>query len=286
MHSRPANASTFAAWWRRLDKSQVLKWTVYILLTLNWAYYFFDDWRMASFTLNEGGSFLDWARAFNTTIDEFGWLGLVYMFELETYALDDRVFENRALKWSVHGFRLLCYVLLAHTVFARVDDVRELKSLGRAGDVASLCQVADGDVSFGENYEYTPITSANCAGLSKSQQLYYIEPTVITDADGHELEVWLRWIDLEDAVVWLLVTWSIELEVWLQNRDVTGGLLMLVSHSAKVFYAVLLGNAAVWAWLGHWLYAWDQFLWIAGFWAIENNIAEWRSEILDEYSGA
>lgn len=286
MHAPIANDGALAAWWRRLDKGQALKWAVYALLTLNWAYYFFDDWRMAAYTLNEGGSFLDWARAFNTTIDEFAWLGLVFMFELETYALDDRAFENRTLKWSVHGFRLLCYVLLAHTVFARVNDVRELESYGPAGGVASLCQVADGDVSFGDNYEYTPITSANCAGLTTDHEFFYIEPTVITDVDGHELEVWLRWIDLEDAVVWLLVTWSIELAVWLQNRDVTGGLLMLVSHSAKVFYAVLLGNAAFWAWLGHWLYAWDQFLWIAGFWAIENNIAEWRAEILEEYAGA
>jgi hypothetical protein len=28
--------------------------------------------------------------------------------------------------------------------------------------------------------------------------------------------------------------------------------------------------------MGHWLYTWDQLLWICGFWAIEFNLKEWR----------
>jgi hypothetical protein len=31
--------------------------------------------------------------------------------------------------------------------------------------------------------------------------------------------------------------------------------------------------------MGHWLYAWDQTLWICGFWAIEFNLKEWRDQI-------
>jgi hypothetical protein len=31
--------------------------------------------------------------------------------------------------------------------------------------------------------------------------------------------------------------------------------------------------------MGHWLWAWDQTLWICGFWAIEYNMREWREEI-------
>jgi uncharacterized membrane protein YphA (DoxX/SURF4 family) len=83
--------------------------------------------------------------------------------------------------------------------------------------------------------------------------------------------------------MWLLVVWAIELSVWLQNRDITGGILMVVSHAARVGYAVLLANAAFWAWTGHWVWGWDQFLWIAGFWAIERNLSEWREEIREEH---
>ena len=34
--------------------------------------------------------------------------------------------------------------------------------------------------------------------------------------------------------MWLLVVWAIELAVWLQNREITGGALMVVSQAAKV----------------------------------------------------
>ena len=76
--------------------------------------------------------------------------------------------------------------------------------------------------------------------------------------------------------------WAIELAVWLQNRNITGGRLMLASHAAKFFYGILFLHMSWWAYIGHWLYAWDQFLWIAGFWAIENNLSEWRDEIRAE----
>ena len=33
------------------------------------------------------------------------------------------------------------------------------------------------------------------------------------------------------------------------------------------------------AWRGHWLYSWDQVLWIAGFFAIELNVKDWRESI-------
>ena len=55
-----------------------------------------------------------------------------------------------------------------------------------------------------------------------------------------------------------------------------GGSLLLVSQAGKAFYAVLFLDAAYWAWMGHWLYTWDQLLWILGFWAIEFNLKEWR----------
>ena len=37
-----------------------------------------------------------------------------------------------------------------------------------------------------------------------------------------------------------------------------------------------------WAWLGHWLYLWDELVWIGGFAVIEMNMNEWRDEITEE----
>jgi hypothetical protein len=44
--------------------------------------------------------------------------------------------------------------------------------------------------------------------------------------------------------------------------------------------------AIYWATLSHWLYVWDEFVWIAGFAAIEMNISDWRQDILKEQAVA
>jgi hypothetical protein len=267
---------------RRLDWGQVIKWTVYGLLLINFFYYFFEEMYIASHTLRQGGTLLQWMEELATSIDELGWFGLLFMFEMETYTLSDATLERRSVRWSIHGIRLVCYIMLAHTVFARITTVSGFEAVEQATEVTNLCQVADREISFGENYRYTIVDQSNCTVLSRDNTFFYLDPSVITDTDGYNLERKHVWVDLNDAVVWLLVVWAIELAVWLQNRDITGGRLMLATHAAKVFYAVLFMHAGWWAFTGHWVYSWDQFLWIAGFWAIEMNLSEWREEIREE----
>lgn len=276
----PAESTRTPSRWERLDKSQVIKWTVYSLLLLNWAYYAVEEFYIASHVLREGGTFLQWTQEFATTIDEFAWFGLLFAFELETYALDESL-EKRWVKWSVHGLRLVCYVFLAHTVYARVASMTDVNAAQVAPEITSLCQVADQEISFVKNYDYEIVTKANCRTLSQDTVFYRLDPSVITDRDGLAIEKKHAWIDFQDAIMWLLVVWAIELTVWLQNRNITGGVLMLASYSARLGYLVLMGHAAFWAWSGHWVWAWDQFLWIAGFWAIENNLSEWRDDLRD-----
>ena len=274
-----------ASRWQRLDKGQLVKWSIYSLLLLNWGYYAVEEIYIASHVLRNGGTFLQWTEEFATTIDEFAWFGLLFMFELETYSLD-KALEKPWVKWSVHGMRLVCYVFLAHTVYARVSTMVDVFAVVPSTEITGLCQVADQEISFGSNFRYEIVTAENCGSLSSDTVYYMLEPTVITDSNGFALEKKHVWVDFQDAVIWLLVVWAIELAVWLQNRDITGGVLMVVGHGARVGYALLFINAAFWAWTGHWVWAWDQFLWIAGFWAIERNLSEWREEILEEQPDA
>ena len=41
----------------------------------------------------------------------------------------------------------------------------------------------------------------------------------------------------------------------------------------------LWGAAAYWIYRGHYRYAYDEALWILGFFAIERNISDWKSDI-------
>jgi hypothetical protein len=49
-----------------------------------------------------------------------------------------------------------------------------------------------------------------------------------------------------------------------------------------VQYSLLWGAAAYWIYRGHYIYAWDEALWILGFMAIGMNLKEWRQEIEEE----
>jgi len=265
----------------RINFQQTLKWTVYGLLLLNWAFYIQEDWQNAQHTLRNGGSLLEWTRAFGTTFDEAAWFGLLFLWELETYALSDDAL-NRMFQWLFLGIRGVCYLFLAHTVFAWATDYVELQNTEADPDITSLCQLADQEFSFAYNLHYTLIDEQNCKQLSTGPDFYLVDNSAVTDTEGFAVERRSAWFDLQDAVTWLLIMFTIELGIWLQERNITGGALMLASHAGKVFYGVLFIDAAYWAWMGHWLWAWDQSLWIFGFWAIEYNMKEWREEIEHE----
>lgn len=262
----------------RINLQQLVKWTVYSLLLVNWGFYILEDWDKAQFTLANGGSFLDWTEAFGTTLDEAAWFGLLFLWELETYALSDESW-NRFLHWAFLGIRGVCYVFLAHTVFAWATTFFDLETTEVSTEITSLCQLTGQDISFAFNQHYIVIDEENCDDLSDGPEFFYVDNSAITDQPGFDVERRSAWIDLQDAVTWLLIMFSIELGIWLQDRNITGGALTLVSQSGKVFYAVLFFDAAYWAWMGHWLWAWDQTLWICGFWAIEYNMKEWRDQI-------
>jgi hypothetical protein len=100
---------------------------------------------------------------------------------------------------------------------------------------------------------------------------------------GLNLERHLAWVDLAEAVVWLLIVFAIELVVRLQNQGVTGGSLISTLNALQLFlYSTLIAFSIYWATLSHWLYVWDEFVWIAGFAAIEMNISNWRDELLED----
>ena len=264
--------------YRRVHPRQVIKWTVYGLLLFNFALYIGDDWGNAQAKLRTGGDWLDWAGAFGTSLDLAAWFGLLLLWELETYVLPAEA-HTRFLRWSFLSVRLVCYVFIAHTVASRAVTVNELRSVQPEPGLTSLCQLTGSGVSYARNVEYTLIDADNCAALSKGNQFWYVDNSAITDAEGLRMERQSTWIDLQDAIAWLLVMLTIEIAIWLQNRDITGGALMFASRAGKVLYALLMAHAVYWAWRGHWLYAWDQFLWIAGFFAIELNVQDWRKWI-------
>jgi hypothetical protein len=262
---------------------QAIKWTVYTLLIINFVYYIFEDWNRAMHTLHAGSTFLDWTSEFATSIDESAWFLLLAMFEIETYVIDDEDWTGRLAR-TVRGIRLLCYVLIAHTVYAFVITLIDLQPTVVVEDVSNLCDMTGADVSYVYNLEYTEVNAQTCGELSDESQFYWLaDDPLVSDMAGLDLERDLAWVDLFEAVTWVLILLAIEAVVRLQGRGVTGGKLMSTANGASIFlYLALIAFGIYWATLSHWLYLWDELVWIGGFAAIEMNLSEWRNELLDD----
>ncbi len=280
-------AATAAAADLRLHRiQQGVKWTVYTLLLVNFGFYIVEDSVRAAHTLTAESTFLDWTSEFATTIDESAWFILLFMFELETYALSDEALKGWVAR-LLHGVRLVCFVMIAHTIYAYVDSVVNLQATQPVEEASNLCDLAGQDLSFVYNLEYTAVTRNTCDGLSSASAFYRVgEDPVVTDMAGLSLERALSWADLYEGTAWLLALLAIETVLRLQDRGVTGGTLMrTVNWGKNLLYASILGVGVYWASLAHWLYLWDEILWIGGFMAIDMNLSEWRQEMLDERTG-
>ncbi len=259
---------------------QTIKWIVYSLLLINFGFYFVEDAVRASHTLTADSTLLDWTNEFANTIDESAWFMLLFTFELETYVLPDSAWTSWVGR-LVRGVRIVGFVMIAHTVYAYLVSVSDLKPTVPVENVSSLCELADQDLSYVFNLRYSEITPENCESLSPASQFYRVaEDPIVSDAAGLALERDLALADLAEVLIWLLIILTIELVVRFQERGITEGRLLIGTKLAKVaLYLSLFGLGVYWATLSHWLYFWDELVWICGFAAIEANVSQWRDEI-------
>lgn len=263
---------------------QLLKLAVYTLLLINFAQYIRNDWVIAAHTMRHGGGFLEWTQAFAVTIDEGAWFVLLFLLELETYVLSDEAL-TRWRTLAIRGIRLVCFVSIAHTIFAYSDIVYDVSRAPQIEGVTDLCQLADTDVSYAKNLVYTEIGAQNCASLSTADRFFYVDPPdflIVEDSEGLTIERELAWVDLIEAIVWLFILLFIEIGVRVQDRGIARGPIIKLLSKANIFLFSLLGFAALyWIYRGHWMFAWDELVWVAGFAAIEMNMAQWRDEIIE-----
>ena len=271
--------STKTSWWQALDLKQRLKLVIYALLLVNFAHYIGNDIEQAQHTFHSGWRWYDWTSNFATTLDELGWFVLLFLLELETYVLSDDAF-TRGRVLAMNAIRLICYFAIGHAVFAFGEYLVDLAAATHHVDSA-LCAFANDGLSFTRNLEYWELDASNCGALSTGSEFYiFSQGQVISDAAGMTIELELAWIDLVEVVVWLFILSFIELRIRLQDRGISSSQLLSFATTTKgVLYGILWCLATYWAYRGHWIFAWDEALWILGFMAIGMNLSDWRKEI-------
>lgn len=268
----------------RIPPKQWVKIVVYSLLLVNFVHYAINDFTRMTYTWNETWTWFDWTSAFATTLDESAWFLLLMLLELETYVLSDEAFTARRVR-IMHGLRALCIVVIGHTIFAFGDYLLKLDGEHTHHTNTPLCSLAGQGASFTRNLQYWDLEADTCEALSKGTEYFQFDQgELVTDLDGWQIEWGLAWSDFIEVVVWVLILGMIEIMVRLQDNGITKGTTMRVAKTLNAtLYLVLWAISGYWAALGHYVFAWDEALWILGFMVIGMNLSDWRDEIDAQY---
>ena len=259
---------------------QAFKYTVYVLLAMNVYWFFDEESSAATLQFANGIDFADLIEAFSATIDTAAWVVLLLMFELETYVLDDQQF-TKAVTWSLHGLRALCYAFIVYAFYGYIANLTFLYETTALPDVTDICALLPDQWSWAVTLDdYAELNAANCASFSDASVYYqFRDMMAVVDAQGLRDIRYLAWVDVINAAVWLLVVMVLEIDVRLQERDRYEGLALRLSTIAKfVLYSLLLLAAIYWGLKGDFIDFWDAFLWLVAFVFIELNVFEWRQE--------
>jgi len=259
---------------------QAFKYTVYVLLAMNIYWFFAEETSAAALQFANGIEFADLIEAFSATIDTAAWVVLLLMFELETYALDDQQF-TKAVTWSLHGLRALCYAFIVYAFYGYIANLTYLYETTALSGVTDICSLLPDQWSWAVTLDdYAELNAANCATFSDASVYYqFRDMMAVVDAQGLRDIRYLAWVDVINAAVWLLVVMVLEIDVRLQERDRYEGLALRLSTIAKfVLYSLLLLAAIYWGLKGDFVDFWDAFLWLVAFVFIELNVFEWRQE--------
>ena len=276
------STSSFKLGNHSFGRLELIKLIVYSALLVNFVFYISDDLEIASHTLYEGSTFLETTRAFTTTIDLSAWFVLLSLLELETYWLSDDALSR--MGWmSMHGVRALCILFLAHTLYAWAVNLNDIYSAIPIEGVNSLCQLVEADKSYTNNLVYTEINPENCSSLSSANQFYLIDPPtyfIVQDAAAMVIEKELAWADMIEAVAWVLIILIIEVIIRIQDKNISASKALAALLRLKTLLFMCLWMVALyWGYRGHYLFVWDEFMWIAGFYVIDMNLTKWREEI-------
>ena len=260
-----------------------IKAALYALLLANFGYYLFEDWSRTSFSLTDAASFYDWVREFNTSLDEVAWFTLLLIFELETYVLDESGWSPGLARIAL-AIKLIAFCLIGHTLYVNFTALTEILGPVSASAGSDLCDLADTGQSWLFNLNYTLITPETCDVLPQAPQYWEIpgEP-VVTSSAGLDLARRLAWCDFMETAAWLSLGASMETAIRITDRRVTSGYAVTALGWLKFgLYALILALGIYWAYCGHWVYLWDELLWIFGFAFLEVNLDGWREEIDNE----
>ncbi len=245
---------------------------------------------MSSYTHEEIVYFLDHGNPltvsefiayFPSTLQSVGWILLVAFFEIETYSLDEEA-SNRTVKLLLLA-RVIAYSMVIAALYLNFTSLAWSLAVGQdLLEEVSMCEIAELEeyVWYSFNWFNLPVNTENCALMGQGENWYQTDARVFTDQVGMERQIFLSRVDIVEISTWLTIACCFELKTQLLERELSHSILLkLTSYLLVLLYAVLFLIIVYWASIGVYKWAFDEFVWIFGFYLIDLNLDEWEDEL-------
>ena len=252
---------------------KVFKYSVYALLTLNIFLFFQEESLAIQQAFSQGIDLGDIIQGYAATIDTAAWVLLLLLFEFETSVLRPRTLARPDIRVSFSLVRVFSYGFIGYAFYGYFTKMLFINGISPFV-VDDVCRLVGQGFSIIDTLDQYPMLAAENCGTLNSQALFQLnEQNIIGHADQWSAIQWLALADVINSFTWIAVVIVLEVDVRLQQQNRFKGRVVLVSKNIKfVLYAILLGAATYWGFLGDLLDFWDAFMWLLAFFFIEVNI--------------
>ncbi|MFN2167972.1 MAG: hypothetical protein ACK2U9_17155, partial [Anaerolineae bacterium] len=213
----------------------LFKYTVYALLTWNAVLFYQDDFAASAITFSEGVDWRNVVEAFSATIDTTAWIVLLLLFELETAVISDDRLQG-GLKWTLMAIRTLSYFFIVYAFYgycAKYFVVTDVLPFS----VNDACSLAGQGWNYVASLDDYPPLDASACQLMQGRELFLISGTqILGTAEALESTRELAVIDVVNAATWLIIVVLLEVEVWMQLKDLLTEKLLVVAKYVKGFF--------------------------------------------------
>ena len=257
---------------------QFFKYLVYMLLAYNILLWFQEDLAASAETFGDTVTWQNVVEAYSATIDTAAWVLLLLLFELETSVIPDDKLKG-GLKWLITGTVAICYILITWAFYGYLVKYGVITNVVPF-EIGDVCKLAGTEWNYVADLDdYPPIDSTSCLAL-QGQALFQVSGLeILGTISSLKSAVGLAIVDIINAGTWLVIVLLLQIEVWLQLKNLLTDRLMKIAKISKGFlYAALFVCAIYWGINGTFLDFWDAFLWLVAFIFIELNIFQWHEE--------
>jgi hypothetical protein len=257
-----------------LTRFQIIRYSIYTLLMLNLFYYLWED-LIAFRYVPRGASLAEVVENFAVTIDYVAWMVLIVLFELETDFIPSEKFKGW-FKWTFNGVLAACYVVLLYAFYGYVAALVDFYHF-TAFPPEKVCGLVDGDFAYVTmDARFVELTLENCSALFQDAAFKSADDNLVAAPANLAASIWLGWVDVANAGVWLLVVLFIEWELMLELKGALSKPRIIVFKTIKgILYLILLGCAIYWTVESAFIDYWDAYLWLIAFVLIDLNVIDW-----------